>query len=234
MTEIALVGDLHGNLPAVEALDKDLRARGIEKIWCLGDMVGKGPCSAETMDWATERCEIILMGNWDEGIGRKLFPRDEFYYNQLGPARMQKLLELPMEHHVLVSGRKVRLLHGRPILNRAYQVHGEAEALSAAFDPDFDVVGYADVHRQGMRILNFRGILFNTGSVGNGLGLPMVQYAIMRGNVGSNDPGPFDVSMVTVPYDRARAIRDTEEAGRRGLVNADLFCREIETGIYAR
>ena len=50
MTEIALVGDLHGNLPAVEALDRDLRARGIEKIWCLGDMVGKGPSSAATMD----------------------------------------------------------------------------------------------------------------------------------------------------------------------------------------
>ena len=234
MIEIALVGDLHGNLPAVEALDRDLRARGIEKIWCLGDMVGKGPSSADTMDWAVSRCEVLLMGNWDEGIGRKLFPKDEFYYNQLGPARMKKLLELPLEHHALISGRKVRLLHGRPILNKAYQVHGEAEALLGAFDPDFDVVGYADVHRQGMRILNFKGILFNTGSVGNGLGLPMVQYAIMRGEVDSAAPAPFDVSMVTLPYDRERAIRDAEEAGRRGLVNADLFCREIETGVYAR
>ena len=32
MTEIALVADLHGNLPAVEALDQDLRRRGIENI----------------------------------------------------------------------------------------------------------------------------------------------------------------------------------------------------------
>ncbi len=46
MTEIALVADLHGNLPAVEAVDADIRARGIEKIWCLGDVVGKGPSSA--------------------------------------------------------------------------------------------------------------------------------------------------------------------------------------------
>ena len=234
MTEIALVGDLHGNLPAVEALDRDLRARGIDRIWCLGDMVGKGPSSADTMDWAMSRCEVVLMGNWDEGIGRKLFPKDEFYYSQLGPGRMKKLLDLPLEHHALLSGRKVRLLHGRPILNRAYQVHGEAEALLTAFDPDFDVVGYADVHRQGMRILNFKGILFNTGSVGNGLGLPMVQYAIMRGEMDSPAPGPFDVSMVTLPYDRDRAIRDAEDAGRRGLVNADLFCQEIETGVYAR
>jgi hypothetical protein len=40
--------------------------------------------------------------------------------------------------------------------------------------------------------------------------------------------------MVTVPYDRDQAVRDTVEAGKRGLVNADLFCREIETGVYAR
>lgn len=234
MTEIALVGDLHGNLPAVEALDRDLRARGIEKIWCLGDIVGKGPCSADTMDWATARCEIVLQGNWDEGISRKLFPKDEFYYAQLGEARMKRLMELPLEHHVYVSGRKVRLFHGRPIMGRAYQVHGDGDELLPYFAPDFDVVGYADVHRQGMRILRRQGILFNTGSVGNGLGLPMVQYAIMRGELDSALPGPFDIAMVTVPYDRERAIRDAMDAGKRGLVNADLFCQEIETGVYAR
>ena len=68
MTEIALVADLHGNLPAVEALDQDLRRRGIENIWCLGDVVGKGPNSPETMDWALARCQVLLRGNWDEGI----------------------------------------------------------------------------------------------------------------------------------------------------------------------
>ena len=52
MTEIALVADLHGNLPAVEALERDLTARRIRRVWCLGDMVGKGPSSAETLDWA--------------------------------------------------------------------------------------------------------------------------------------------------------------------------------------
>ena len=56
MTEIALVADLHGNLPAVEALERDLTARRIRRVWCLGDMVGKGPSSAETLDWAAARC----------------------------------------------------------------------------------------------------------------------------------------------------------------------------------
>ncbi len=234
MTEIALVADLHGNLPATEAVDRDIRARGIKRIWCLGDVVGKGPSSPETFDWAYARCEFILQGNWDEGISRKLFPKDEFYYRQLGEKRMKILSELPLEHICTLSGRKTRLFHGRPILPEPYYVHSEYEALAPCFDPDYEVVGYADVHRQGMRILGFRGILFNTGSVGNGLGVAMAQYAILRCEPDSGEKAPLDVSLITVPYDRDRAVRDTEEAGKRGLVNWELFRQEILTGVYAR
>ncbi len=233
-TEIALVADLHGNWPATEAVDRDLRARGIEKIWCLGDVVGKGPCSADTFDWAVSRCEFILQGNWDEGIGKKLFPKDEFYYRQLGEKRMKALIEFPMEYERYISGRKMRLFHGRPTMPGPFFVHADYDLLAPYFEPDYSVVGYADVHRQGVRILGFKGLIFNTGSVGNGLGVPMAQYAILRGDLDSREESPLDVTMVTVPYDRARAVKDTEEAGKRGLVNADLFKQEILTGVYAR
>ena len=234
MTEIALVADLHGNLPAVEALDQDLRRRGIENIWCLGDVVGKGPNSPETMDWALARCQVLLRGNWDEGIGARQFPRDEFYYRQLGDARMRKLLEFPLEHHFLCPGRKIRLLHGRPLLPKAYYVQAEDALFLPFFQPDFQALGYADVHRQGLRIIDGAGLLFNTGSVGNGLGVPQVQYAILRGELNAAGPGPLDISLVTLPYDRARALADTDRAEREGLVNAEAFRQEIRTGRYAR
>ena len=234
MTEIAVVADLHGNLPAVEAVDADLKARGIDRIWCLGDVVGKGPSSADTFDWAVARCELILQGNWDEGIGNKRFPNDAFYYRQLGEKRMKALLEFPLEQTCFFSGRKTRLFHGRPTMPAPIYTHSDPDLLLPYFQPDFDVVGYADVHRQGVRIVGFQGILFNTGSVGNGLGVPMAQYAILRGDMGSGQPGPLDVSMVSLPYDRERAIRDAEKAGAEGLHNAHLFAEEIRTGRYAR
>ena len=234
MKEIALVADLHGNWPATQAVDADIRSRGIERIWCLGDVVGKGPSSPETLDWAVENCEFILRGNWDEGIGSRQFPKDAFYYRQLGEKRMRMLLEFPLEHACAVSGRKMRLFHGRPIMPAPFHVQAEDMFFDPYFDPDWDVVGYADVHRQGMRLLGQRGILFNTGSVGNGMGVTMAQYAILRGEWDSLDPAPFDITLVTVPYDRDRAVRDARAAGEKGLVNADLFEREILTGIYAR
>ena len=39
---IALLSDVHGNLPAFEAVLDDVDAEGAEEIWCLGDLVGYG------------------------------------------------------------------------------------------------------------------------------------------------------------------------------------------------
>ncbi|MBR6525463.1 MAG: metallophosphoesterase family protein [Clostridia bacterium] len=230
--KIAMVGDLHGNLPATQALDDDLRRRGIERIFCLGDMVGKGPSSPETLDWALARCEVILQGNWDSGIGFKEFPADEFYYRQLGEKRMQILRDLPAEHTCTLSGRKTRLLHGRPILPGAIQTYGDGDMLETLFLPDYQAVGYADVHRQGLRVLKHKGLLFNTGSVGNAMGVNMVQYAIVE--CGSKTTDPLDITMVTLPYDNERAAEDARKAGTQGLVNADLYIREVLTGYYSR
>ena len=227
MTEIAVVADLHGNWPATEAVEKDIIRRGIQRIWCLGDVVGKGPSSDKTFDWAKANCEFILQGNWDEGVGKKLFPKDQFYYDQLGPRRMQALVELPMEHHSWFSGKYMRLFHGRPILPEPFFVHEQADLLAPYFEPDYQIVGYG-------RLFGYGQLLFNTGSVGNGFGVAMAQYAILRGEPDGREEAPLDVNMVMLPYDKEQAIRDTMEAGRHGLVNADLFVSEIRTGRYAR
>ena len=225
---LALIADLHGNMTAVEALERDLKARGIQTIWCLGDLVGKGPSSDKTFDWALANCQVVLKGNWDEGVGHMRFANDAFYYAQLGEARLHKLRQLPMEHHVRLSGRKIRLLHGRPTLPELLYIQGSGEALQAMLAPDFDVVGYADTHRQGLRVL--RGLVFNTGSVGNGMGLNMVQYAILQGDE-LNDAAPFDVQLITTPYDIDRAVLETQ--AQPHLPNGDLFIQEIRTGVYA-
>lgn len=226
--KIALVSDLHGNLPAVEALEKDLQKQEPDEVFCLGDLVGKGPSSRETFDWAMKRCSVVLGGNWDYGVGKKEFLRDRFYWEQLGEERLKILSNLPLEKHLMLSGRKIRLIHGRPVMEKLLNIQDAKEGLLPLLEPDFDMMIYADTHRQGARTLT--GQIVNTGSVGNALGLPLVQYAILEGEPGEK-PGRLEVRLVTLPYDNQKAADDALVA--IGLPDASAYVQEVMTGIYA-
>lgn len=62
---IALLSDVHGNLPAFEAVLDDVDSEGAEEIWCLGDLVGYGAQPDECVALARERCNLSLAGNHD-------------------------------------------------------------------------------------------------------------------------------------------------------------------------
>lgn len=231
---IALLADLHGNWPATQALERDLKRRNADHIYCLGDVVGKGPSSDRTFDWAVANCELILAGNWDTGIGSRQFPHDHFYWNQLGEERMRRLASFPMEHELTLSGRRVRLFHGRPTMRELITITNDATEIMPFFEDGrggrYDVVGYADAHRQALRMMT-PGLFFNCGSVGNSLGEPRVCYAMLEGE--PDDPtAAFEVRMLSLPYDREQAIRDCEAA--TDAPKMDSFINEIRTGRYSR
>ena len=231
---IALVADLHGNWPATQALEKDLLKQGADLVFCLGDAVGKGPSNDLTLDWALAHCDLILGGNWDYGVGEKRFPRDDFYWHQLGEERLKILRELPREHHLTLSGRRIRLFHGRPIMDDLVTIRNSKEAIEPFFlDSDgsrFDIVGYADAHRQALRTMT-PGIFFNCGSVGNALGEPRCCYALLEGEPDDPSAG-FEIRFRSVPYPREEAIVHALEA--TDLPRRECYIREIETGIYSR
>ncbi len=68
MSSIALISDIHGNLDALDVVLADIDARGIQTIYCLGDIIGYGPNPVECIDRVRERCEFALMGNHDFAV----------------------------------------------------------------------------------------------------------------------------------------------------------------------
>ena len=62
---IALLSDVHGNLPAFEAVLADVDACAPDEIWCLGDLVGYGAAPDACVALARERCDLCLAGNHD-------------------------------------------------------------------------------------------------------------------------------------------------------------------------
>jgi diadenosine tetraphosphatase ApaH/serine/threonine PP2A family protein phosphatase len=62
---IALISDVHGNLPAFETVLADVDSTEAEEIWCLGDLVGYGAQPDGCVELARERCDFCLAGNHD-------------------------------------------------------------------------------------------------------------------------------------------------------------------------
>lgn len=62
---VALLSDVHGNLPAFETVLDDVRRVGVDEIWNLGDLVGYGAQPNECVALAKESCDITLIGNHD-------------------------------------------------------------------------------------------------------------------------------------------------------------------------
>src|SRR3954454_13491449 len=69
---VALCSDVHGNLPAFEAVIEDIRKVGADQIWNLGDLVGYGAQPDECVALARETCDLCLIGNHDLVVIDKL------------------------------------------------------------------------------------------------------------------------------------------------------------------
>ena len=235
---IALISDIHGNIPALEATLQDIKRRDAQRIFCLGDLVGKGPHSARAVDICREKCDMTIKGNWDDFVLRETDnPTILWHQQRLGRERMDYLKTLPLTIEFYMSGRKVRLFHASQegIYHRVHMNDPTDKHLAMFTNTDFtgnafepDVVGYADIHRVYLKSFQ-RKTLFNVGSVGNPLDLTLASYAILEGEYGGRIDDTFSIQLIRVPYDIELAIgqaRDEE------MPDLEPYENELRTARY--
>jgi len=70
MARIALISDIHSSLPALNAVLRDIDAQRVDKIYCLGDVVGYGPQPVECIQLVIDVCEPdrMIAGNHDHAV----------------------------------------------------------------------------------------------------------------------------------------------------------------------
>ena len=114
----AVISDIHANLAALEAVLKDIGDR-VDRIWCLGDIVGYGPDPNECVERVLEEDIVGVVGNHDWACLGKLDlggfnpdARRACYWTmeKLKPEHKEFLDRLPAS---LVLG-EFTLVHGSP------------------------------------------------------------------------------------------------------------------------
>ncbi len=250
---MAVISDTHANTTALEAVLQDIDRRGVRHIVMLGDVAGKGPRPAETVDALRARGIPCLFGNWDELLVRPLradsrpeLPgmRDALEWQRaaLGRERLEWLDRLPYALDLPRLGGVVRLVHAssRGVWNRVRE-NDPLERFYELFDATPEVgldaplplaVGYGDIHTVLVRHLRsipeinpaIRGALvFNPGSVGNPLDVAVPSYAILHGD------GALELSLIRVPYDTGLECARAVESGMPQL---EEYLEETRTGHY--
>jgi len=116
---VAVISDIHANLPALEATAEAIGCEAVDRIWCLGDLVGYGPHPNECCAWTQEHATVCLSGNHDLGVIGTL-PLDDFAgdaavaarwaQSVLDPGAREYLSGLPSSTVV----EEVGLYHGSP------------------------------------------------------------------------------------------------------------------------
>lgn len=113
----AIISDIHANLAAFQAVLEELR--DVDRIWCLGDMVGYGPNPNECIELLRRLPHIAVAGNHDWAVIGELPLTDfnddarwacEWTRQQLTPDNLAYLAELPT---TIVQG-NFTLVHGSP------------------------------------------------------------------------------------------------------------------------
>jgi predicted phosphodiesterase len=244
---LALISDIHANLPALEAVLDAIRRRGdVDAVYHLGDLVGYAPWPDETVERIRAEGIAGVAGNYDSTVatdykhcGCRYEDSNQEALSHLSyawtrehvSARTKAFLGAlpfrldlrPLGGHV--PGPRVILVHGAPTLNTLYWTADRGDdfcrkmAEQAGAHPG-DVVCFGHTHVPWQR--EVQGVRFvNTGSVGRPKdGDRRAGYVVL-----SVDGARVEVEFVRVEYDVGRAM----DAIRRSTLPDD-FAEYLRTG----
>jgi predicted phosphodiesterase len=124
---VAILADIHGNLPACEAVLEDIARVAPDYIVAAGDLALRGAHPKETVELLFDRCNAVLMGNTDcylagNYLGGAYRERDhwktellEWTRDQLGGEWLQKLSALPFSvRYAPRRGQDLFVCHANP------------------------------------------------------------------------------------------------------------------------
>ena len=241
---IAFFSDVHGNLPALEAVLADMAQRRPDMIFCLGDLVGYAPWPNEVVNGVRRRGIPTLAGNYDQGIGlasencgcayktdaekdlgaqsiaytNKEVGNEERRYLRLLPKHMRlEFQEEPCTLNLLMVHGSPRKINEYPFADRP-----EASFLRVLAEANADVLLFGHTHKPYHRTFAYEhegetryGRALNSSSVGKPKdGDPRAAYQLLHLDENTTRTDPTSV--------RSELIRVADFAGVGGEIRGQV------------
>ena len=218
--KIAFISDIHGNLEALDAVLEDIKKRNVDKLYCVGDLVGYGPDPEATVKRIIEQNIPTVMGNYDDAVGyekescgcaynpgRETEVGDitlNWSIRNTSDVSKAFLRGLPHKLEFEMEGVRFLLVHGSPLNNLLEYIKPDTkpnrlERVVAATNADIIINGHT--HLPMARWVKGKYV-FNDGSVGRPKdGDPRACYLIV-----DIDSGVLKYEFVRVEYPVKRTI----------------------------
>ena len=221
--KIALLGDVHANLPALEAVLTHAKSLGIEEIWNIGDFVGYGAFPDQVVKRMRKKKFTNIIGNYDLKVLN--FPKKDenwrqnkhplkylafkWAYENLSRKNRKFLGSLPNERELEIGNLRFLLVHGSPLSNeellepdtperRLLELNQQAKETHGV---EFAAIICGHSHQAFTRQVG-KTLFINTGSVGRpDDGNPRAAYAILQ----ASENG-LQISHYRLDYDVDKAV----------------------------
>ena len=231
--QIAIIADIHGNMPALEALLADIQRRGVDRTINLGDSVSGPLWPREVCDLLVASSSPVIRGNHDRWVAgpdpARMGPSDRYAYSHLCPDHRHWLGELPTSadawHDVLAC-------HGTPTDDTQYLIEEVSEHRLVRAHPSTIRERLGDVqarvvlcghsHQKHLIQLPDGPLIFNPGSIGcpsyddpcaephvSEGGSPHARYAVLS-IIGER----MSAELVAISYDWKAAATRADANGR--------------------
>ena len=236
---IAVLADVHGNMPALAAVLADIERQRPDEVLVGGDLVGRGPQGSRVVRSIRAAGWPTIRGNHEDYLL-------DFRHHRV-PERWWRQRRWAASRWMAaeLSGDDVRWIEGLPSTLRSAAeptlllVHGTPESANAGLGPwteddelgrhlavvDAEILVCGHTHRPMDRQLP-EGRVVNVGSVGLPFNRdPRAQYALFR-----RDRGEWRVDLRRVEYDRRETLDIYERSGflAEGGITAELLKLELE------
>ena len=231
---IALLSDIHANLPAFEAVLEDLEKQKPDVIYCLGDLVGYNVWPNQVIGLIRSHGIATIAGNHDLKV-EKIFPiqdecstvkNSDYAYKLVGNKEREYLLTLPrhlnIEFKLNDDSLNMLLVHGSPRSVNEYLLEDLPEEYIIDMVREFkvDILCFGHSHKPYHRIINsgengkdhFHHLI-NTGSVGKPKdGDVRACYVILTIDASANTKtrDGIQLEFIRVKYDVEKAAQAVE------------------------